>query len=237
MTNLIQIMKSMKVKYLGTIKDSNCFPFHIVELNENSSTVINGRPVVQGYGTRTSFTARSGDTTATVMRHGAGKIRAARAATNLVECKQDTWAYETNCVMTRQPHGVAPDSPLGANASIKLQVEQAWAVFSSKVIFLTLSQRTSDWFLARYFRFTSTTLHVAVNVKAAVYVNTNELRALHARIIGILRLKPRKTITVLNAADLEDEDLTTQRSHHMQMEGQGEQGSVIGDKRVTPNSG
>ena len=75
------------------------------------------------------------------------------------------------------------------------------------------------------------TLHVAVNVKAAVCVNTNKLRALHARIIGILRLKQRKTIIVLNAVDLEDKNLPTQRSLQVRTEGQGKRGSVIGDTK------
>ena len=165
------------------------------------------------------------------MRHGAGKIHAARAAISLIECKQDTWAYETDFLMTRQPHGVSPDGDLGDNASIKMQVEHAWGIFQSKVIFLTLSQRTSDWFLARYFRFISTTLHVAVNVKAAVYINTSDLRTLYARIIGILRLKPQKTITVIHAVDLEDEDLPTQRTHQVRTEGQGERGSILSDEK------
>ena len=35
---------------------------------------------------------------------------------------------------------------------------------------------------------------------------------------------------VLNATDLEDEDLSTQRSHQVWTEGQGEQVTVVGDK-------
>ena len=74
-TNLIQLMEALGVKFLGTIKDSKSFPFQIVDLNDSPNTVSNGRPVVQGYGTRTSFTARSGDKVASVMRHGAGKVQ------------------------------------------------------------------------------------------------------------------------------------------------------------------
>ena len=51
MTNLIQIMESMGIKYLGIIKNTPSFPFLIVDLNENPSTVINNKPVVQAYGT------------------------------------------------------------------------------------------------------------------------------------------------------------------------------------------
>ena len=80
-----------------------------------------------------------------------------------------------------------------------------------------------DWFLTRCFRFLSTTLHVAVNVKAAVDLNTNGLEALHAHILGKLRLKPRKTITVSNAVGLEGEDLQTQCSHQGWRKREGEQ--------------
>ena len=75
-TNLIQIMESMGVKFLGTCKDTQAFPFKIVDLNESPSTTVeNGKPIVQGYGTRTSFKCRTGNKTATVSRHGMGKMR------------------------------------------------------------------------------------------------------------------------------------------------------------------
>ena len=103
----------------------------------------------------------------------------------------------------------------------------------SSVIALTTHQRTVDWFLARYFRITSTTFHVAVNVKAAIYINTYELHALHDRVIHILRLNPRKTITGQNAGELEDKDLPTQRSEQVRREGEGERGTVVGDEKCT----
>ena len=232
MTNLVQVMEAMGVKYLGTIKNSKSFPFEIVDLNESRATTINGRPIIQAYGTRTSFTARLGGTTASVMRHGGGRIRAARAATNLVECRQDTWAYETEGLLTRFPHSVRP-SPLSENPTTDDQIKHAWNLFLSSIIALTMRQRTPDWFLARYFRFTSTTFHVAVNVKASVYINTNLLRQLHSRITGILCINPRKTITVQNASELDDEDLPTQRIHQVRKEGEGERGTVVGDEKCT----
>ena len=87
--NRIQVMERFGVKCLGTVKDSKSFPFDIVDLNEQPSQVVNNRPTLQAYGTRSSYTARSGNSTAFVLRHGMGKIRAARAATNLVECRQN----------------------------------------------------------------------------------------------------------------------------------------------------
>ena len=101
MSNLIQVMESMGVKFLGTIKESKSFPFQIVDLKESNAAVVNGRPVLQAYGDRSSYTARSSNKVASVLRHGSGKIRAARAATNLVECRQDTWAYAMDQSMSR----------------------------------------------------------------------------------------------------------------------------------------
>ena len=57
-TNLIQIMQEHGIKFLGTIKNSNAFPFEFVEVNENGKHVNNGKSVVQTFGTRTNFVAR-----------------------------------------------------------------------------------------------------------------------------------------------------------------------------------
>ncbi len=92
----------------------------------------------------------------------------------------------------------------------------------SRVTALTLFQCTADWFLACYFRFTSTTLHVVLNMKAAVYINTDHLRSLHSQTHDILCLNPRKTITVQNASDLDNEDLPTQRGNLVCQEGEGD---------------
>ncbi len=85
--------------------------------------------------------------------------------------------------------------------------------------------------MARWFRFTSTTFHVAVNVKAAVYINTKRLKDLHQNILGALCLHPRKTITPDSAAHLEDEDLPAQRRSRPRVEGEGEQPTVTGDEK------
>ena len=58
-TNLMQIMQEHGVKFLGTIKNYNAFPFEFVEVNENGKHVNNGKSVVQTLGTRTNFVARS----------------------------------------------------------------------------------------------------------------------------------------------------------------------------------
>ena len=50
---------------------------------------------MQCYGTHTTFIACSDDIQASVMRHGAGNICAARIATNIVEAKQDALVCKT----------------------------------------------------------------------------------------------------------------------------------------------
>ena len=72
------------------------------------------------------------------MRHGSGKVHATRAATNLVECQEDTWAYETDGLVTRMAHVVVP-SPIQDSATIDLQIDHAWNVFLSSATLLTLS--------------------------------------------------------------------------------------------------
>ena len=58
-TNLIQIMQDRGVKFLGTIKSSNVFPFKFVEVNENGKQVNNENSVVHTFGTRANFFSRS----------------------------------------------------------------------------------------------------------------------------------------------------------------------------------
>lgn len=58
-TNLIQIMLEMKVKFLGTVKNTWSFPFQFVDINETGKTVQDNRYVVQTYGMRTNFVTHS----------------------------------------------------------------------------------------------------------------------------------------------------------------------------------
>eukprot|EP00804_Cyclotella_cryptica_P017056 CCRYP_003298-RA/>CCRYP_003298-RA protein AED:0.45 eAED:0.36 QI:0/0/0/1/0/0/2/0/113 len=41
--NLIQIMEKMNVKFLGTVKNNNAFPFQFVEVNMNGKQIVNGK--------------------------------------------------------------------------------------------------------------------------------------------------------------------------------------------------
>ncbi len=133
-TNLIQLMEKMGVKYLGTVKDSPSFPFQIVDLkDESSKTESNSKPILQAYGGRTSYKAQSGNKTAAVLRHGNGKIRGARVVTNMVEASTDSWAYETDREMSYRPHDEAPADSVEEDMSVEKQIDRAW-----KVIFLLL---------------------------------------------------------------------------------------------------
>eukprot|EP00984_Skeletonema_dohrnii_P028253 scaffold18176_cov75-Skeletonema_dohrnii-CCMP3373.AAC.1 len=150
---------------------------------------------------------------ASVVRHGAGKKRCARIVTNMPEAMNDTIVYETSAwsEMTREQHRTPPDAPIQENATINEQISHAWNVFYSSLYIITLLQRTVDWFLGRLFCFSSTTFHAAINVAAAEYFNTRELQELHREVLEIVQLRPTRTVTFENAADLEEEDLPSQR--------------------------
>ena len=176
------------------------------------------------YGERTAFTSsiKIGDAqnmSFTVMRHGVGKKRVARMISTLPRCTQNTatWAYETtqgrlsNGEVKRDPQ-VAPPDLLPNNATQLEQIKQARQTLLSKVWKLTRGQRGAEWFLARKFRFTSTSLFVAVNCLSAPYFRTAEEKDLHTTCKSILRLSPRKHITKANAATLDDEDLQENRA-------------------------
>ena len=218
-TNLIQIICDLDCKFLGTVKDSAKFPFIFVEVNEDGKTVRNKRMMLQVYGRRSVWVARSkrsgGKTIqASVLRHGAGKKRGARIATNLPEAMTDAIVYETSASseLKRKEHAAPPDAPLQPGATINDEISHAWQEFHSSLFAISSSQRTVDWFLGRLYRFTSTTFHTAINVNAADYFNTPELKQLHQDILEIVQLNPRQTITFENAADLEEEDLPSQRN-------------------------
>eukprot|EP00986_Skeletonema_menzelii_P016560 scaffold15054_cov74-Skeletonema_menzelii.AAC.1 len=121
-TNLIQIIGEMNCKFLGTVKDSAKFPFIFVEVNEDGKTVRNKRMMLQVYGRRSVWTARSksaGKTLqASVLRHGGGKKRGARIVTNLPQAMTGAIVYETSAssALTRQEHASSPDAPVQDDA-------------------------------------------------------------------------------------------------------------------------
>lgn len=58
-TNIIQYMLRLGVKFLGTVKNSTAFPFFIKDMNEKKRCNHKNKVVIQSYGTRSSFTAET----------------------------------------------------------------------------------------------------------------------------------------------------------------------------------
>ena len=89
-SNLIQVMRDLGVRFLGTVKYSLKFPFYFIEINENGKPSINGRAVIQLHGMRSVWFATSRNSQkkhdviqASAFRHGQGKARAARLCTSM----------------------------------------------------------------------------------------------------------------------------------------------------------
>jgi len=80
---------------------------------------------------------------------------------------------------------------------------------------------------------TSTSKHSSINVKGTVYLNTTKLHSPHSIGLRIMRLHPRNTITTINAVDLEDEDIPSQCSHQVRIEGVADQNIVTSDAICT----
>ena len=218
-TNLIQIMREMGVKFLGTVKDSKSYPFYFVDVNEDGEVVKNDRVIAQMYGMRTNITAKQQASSrandiiqASVLRHGFGKVRGARIVTNLPEAMENTWVYETRTNQIDREENVKPPLPLRQDATLADRIAHAYETMKSSLYIISRQQRRPDWFWGRLWRWTSTTFHATVNVTTAEYFNTNELRQLHQEVKDILQLNPRNAVTYHNSADLEEDDLPSQRS-------------------------
>ena len=69
-----------------------------------------------------------------------------------------------------------------------------------------------DWMAARPWRFSSTSFHVIVNVRDAEYFNSVQLWELYSNAKDIIQIKPTKTVTFDNVADLDDDTLPSQKS-------------------------
>lgn len=111
--------------------------------------------------------------------------------------------------MKRLPLGEEP-RPLSENPSVEERIKFDWASLDHRTVALTQQQRTPDWFLHRTGRFTSTTTHTAINVKAAVYFNNDALRELHSDVLSILQLNPTRVVSLANASSMQDDDLPSQ---------------------------
>ena len=140
MMNLIQIIQKEKGRFRGTIQDNQMFPFHIVDVQEGTYRIHKNRPVIQAYGTRANYVARTANVQASVLRHGGGKVRAARIATNLVECTNDTWVCKTRGQLRRTPHAEVPPA-LPPNSSLSQQLAHEWALWESGIYAMCNDQR------------------------------------------------------------------------------------------------
>lgn len=219
-TNLVQYLTDHEAMFCGTIKNTPAFPFIIDDnamchTNDQKARVRSKKAVLQKYGMRTSFTAKKGraNLKVVVARHGLGKLRAARIATNAPQFQESAYVYEVksgvdaNCPggVERIAHEPVPPS-LAAAADLKEKTKHAFNTMLSTVWQVTRKQGSQDWFLARLFCFSSTSLHAAINCKSSVYFNSNVARQLHRDCLKIAQLKPRKCITILNATDDDDVD-------------------------------
>ena len=171
-TNLVQIMVQEGVKFLGTVRNTKSFPFELVSDGSDDNRVCNDRVIAQMSGNRTSFSAfqRSSIIKVTILRHGIGKVRAARIGTNIPELLGlSKWVYETKNSNDRIINPTL--SPLlqevnMSSLSLSEKVSHAWDLFYCSVTQVTAKQRTTDWFLARMFSFTSTSLYKVISENA-----------------------------------------------------------------------
>ena len=81
-------MLRMGVKFLGTLKNTEAFPFHIEDVNVKRETNINNKVIVQSYGTRSAFDSRTRvggiyKMKVVVIRHGPGRVRCVRIGPNI----------------------------------------------------------------------------------------------------------------------------------------------------------
>ena len=135
-----------------------------------------------------------------------GKSRGTRVATNALRFMQNSRVYETESVcVDRLPCHIISESELDS-------VKQQWDVFLSSVYVMTQKQHTKDWFLSCMFQFTSTTFHVLINVVYALYLDTEDIKELHAKCKAIICLAPRNRVTLANAVSLIDDDVPNQRN-------------------------
>ena len=85
-TNLIQLMMRLGVRFVGTVKNTASFPFIIHDHNIDKIRTSQNKVVLQSYGIRSHFSCytKIGTTMkVSVLRNWIGKIRLARIATNL----------------------------------------------------------------------------------------------------------------------------------------------------------
>ena len=216
-TNLVQLMLHMGVKFLGTLKNTEAFPFHIEDVNVKRETNLNNKVIVQSYGTRSAFESHTKvggihKVKVVVIRHGTGRMRCVRIGTNIPFLMTNRqWVFETTSGCKGQGQ-VARNEHFqsGVHVITSRKCEKhnrAWVKNFSTVYQMTKLQRTQDWFLCRMFRFTSTTFHSIINIRKCVFIDTVPFQVLHTQCKNIVQLYPTVDITTENASVYEDNDL------------------------------
>ena len=119
-SNLIQIMREIGAKFLGTIKDSFKYLFDSVEVTEEGKTTVNKRAVMQLYGisklwtTTSCYPVRACDLVqASAFRYSQGKNQSTCIATSMFKAmKPNIFVYTTDTIkIARLSHEPTP-SPL-----------------------------------------------------------------------------------------------------------------------------
>ena len=121
-TNLIQLLNRLGVRFLGTVKDTNALPFLVQDKNTTGKRMINNKAVTQSYGIRTRFSCtsnvRNEKISVSVLRNGVGKIRSAKIATNHPMFANNDWVYESkNGDMGAGKLDVSPHATVEADSS------------------------------------------------------------------------------------------------------------------------
>ena len=216
-TNLIQIMLRMGVKFLGTLKNTEASPFHIEDFNNKHETNLNHKVIGQSFGTRSLFESKTRirdqyKMKVVVVRHGLGRLQCVRLGTNMpMLIHNNFWIFETSSgckgsgqVLQREH----VQKNLHIISSTKSdETNSAWSTLMGSIYKMTQKQQTQDWFLSRMFCFTSTTFHCIVNMRSALFIDDVAFQILHVKCKIIAQLYPTTDITLKNAATYEDADL------------------------------
>ncbi len=144
MSNSIQFVDFLVVKWLGAMKNTAALQFEVV----NAMTAEKRRSGIQSYGIHTKFVAKLNSTQQTVkaqpsvMRHGLGKVWLARIATMISECTLNTWVYKTKTNSIAQEWHKTQSIVPPSNFSKNQKVVHEWISLESCLHKMTLKQGT-----------------------------------------------------------------------------------------------
>ena len=81
------------------------------------------------------------------------------------------------------------------NALHKDPVSEAWKIFRCGIYQMTKIQRTSDWFLQRIGRFTSTSRPSIINMQNIVYFHNTNIKLIRSQCKNMMVITPYTDIT------------------------------------------